>query len=70
MLEARYFPWLPAVISVFQPENSAGVPKWPYNPLLAARFFKKGPIFCYVFNMQKRLSGLQTTHGKSGKHVG
>ena len=41
MLGARYFPWLPAVISVFQPENSAGVPKWPLQPTFGGQVFQE-----------------------------
>ena len=42
--------------SVFQPENCAWGPKCPYNPFLGARYFKKGPMYQYLSNMQKRRS--------------
>ena len=40
--------------SVFQPENSAWGQSGPYNPFLGARYFKKGPMYQYLSNMQKR----------------
>ena len=54
MLGARYFPWLQAVISVFQPENSAGVPKWPPTTHFWGPDFSRKGQYSAMFLICKR----------------
>ena len=35
----------------------------PYNPFLGARYFKKGPMYQYLSNMQKRRSSWKVKEG-------
>ena len=35
----------------------------PYNPFLGARYFKKGPVYQYLSNMQKRRSSWKVKEG-------
>ena len=41
----------------------------PYNPFLGARYFKKGPMYQYLSNMQKRRSSWKVKEMKMSVYL-